>query len=67
MPFLIGSAPPCVPEPPPQTTTGTFARLAIFSTCDTSDTVPGWTMTSGCGVWTPRSSHICGIQNESTE
>ncbi len=29
MPPWVGSAPPCVPDPPPQGTTGTRASLAI--------------------------------------
>ena len=67
MPPWIGSAPPCVPEPPPHGTTGIRARLATFRISAISCGVPGWTMTAGVGVRTPRSSHICGSQNASTE
>jgi hypothetical protein len=67
IPWWIGSVPPCVPEPPPHGITGTRASWASFSTRAASSADPGWTMTSGRGVATPRSSVICGTHDASTE
>jgi hypothetical protein len=47
MPPWMGSAPPCVPDPPPHGTTGMRCSDAIASTVATSSSVRGRTTTSG--------------------
>ena len=47
MPPWIGSAPPCVPEPPPQGTTGVPCASATATIAATSSSVRGRTTTWG--------------------
>jgi hypothetical protein len=47
MPPWIARAPPCVPEPPPQGTTGVPCSSASATMAATSSSVRGWTTISG--------------------
>ena len=53
IPPRIGRQPPCVPEPPPQGTTGVRCASAIASTSATASSVSGRTTISGRAIGVP--------------